>query len=71
MKSAAYVDALELLRVPGYTILRTAIGYKFGGVEAQVTVANLTNKTWYNVPTFIGAQPGEPRNVQLTLRTHF
>ncbi len=71
VKSAAYVDALELLRVPGYTILRTAIGYKFGGVEAQVTVANLTNKTWYNVPTFIGAQPGEPRNVQLTLRTHF
>lgn len=71
MKSATFVDALELLRVPGYTILRGAVGYKIGSVEAQLTVANLTNRTWYNVPTFAGAQPGEPRNVQLTLRTHF
>ncbi len=68
-KSATYVDALELLKVPGYTVLRATIGYDFGPVEAQLTVANLTDRTYYTVPTFSGALPGEPRSVQLTLRT--
>lgn len=67
-KSARYVDALELLRVPGYTVLRAAVGYDFGPLEAQLTIANLTNRTYYMVPTFSGALPGEPRSVQLTLR---
>ncbi|HTI31225.1 MAG TPA: TonB-dependent siderophore receptor [Sphingomonas sp.] len=70
-KSSAFADALELLRVPGYTVLRAAAGYRFGPVQAQVTVANLTDKTYYTVPTFSGALPGEPRSVQLTLRTQF
>lgn len=70
-KSAAYVDALELLWVPGYTVLRAAIGYSRGPIEAQLIVANLTDRTYYTVPTFVGALPGEPRNVQLTLRGKF
>ena len=68
-KSATYVDALELLKVPGYTVLRAAIGYDFGPIEAQLTVANLTDRTYYTVPTFSGALPGESRSVHLTLRT--
>jgi iron complex outermembrane receptor protein len=68
-KSATYVDALELLKVPSYTVLRAAIGYDFGPIEAQLTVANLTGRTYYTVPTFSGALPGEPRSLQLTLRT--
>lgn len=67
-KSSTYVDALELLRVPGYVILRAAVGYKRGPFEVRVTAANLTDRTWYNQPTFAGAQPGESRNVQVSVR---
>lgn len=70
-RSAVFADALELLRVPGYTIVRAALGYHFGPVDAQVTIANLTDAAYYHVPTFSGALPGEPRSVQLSLRTAF
>lgn len=71
LKSSVYTDALERLRVPGYTVLRAAIGYRRGPFEAQLTVANLTDETYYQVPTFAGALPGEPRSAQLTLRASF
>lgn len=70
-KGVSYVDSLELLRVPAYTVYRAALSYRKESWEAQLVVNNLTNKTWYSVPTFIGALPGDPRSVQLTLRTHF
>lgn len=68
-KASVYVDSLELLKVPSYAIGRAAIGYKWRGIEAQLTVSNITNKRYFVVPTFVGAQPGEPRSVQITLRT--
>ena len=70
-KGASYADALELLRVPAYTVLRAALGYRTERFDIQATVANLANVRYYTVPTFIGAQPGEPRSLQLTVRTHF
>ena len=70
-KGAVFVDSLELLRVPDYLIARAAIGYRLGPVQAQVTVENLTNSAYFSVPTFVGALPGEPRSVKLTLRAGF
>jgi iron complex outermembrane recepter protein len=70
-KGASYVDSLELLRVPSYTLVRAALSYRQEAWEAQLVVNNLTNRTWYSVPTFIGALPGEPRSVQLSLRARF
>lgn len=67
-KGAVFVDALELLRVPGYVIGRASVGYEVGRLSMQVTVNNLTNARYYSVPTFIGALPGEPRSAQVTLR---
>ncbi len=70
-KGAVFVDQLELLRVPDYLIARAAIGYRVGPVQAQVTVENLTDADYFSVPTFVGALPGEPRSVKLTLRAGF
>ena len=70
-KGSAFVDQLELLRVPNYLIARAAIGYRVGPVEARVTVENLTDSDWFSVPTFVGALPGEPRSVKLTVRAGF
>lgn len=68
-KGAVFVDSLELLRLPSQAVVRAALGYRVGPVEARVTVDNLLGERWYAVPTFIGALPGEPRSVRVTLRT--
>ena len=70
-KGAAFSDTLELLRVPAYTLLRAAIGYRTKHFDVQLTANNLANVLYYATPTGVGAQPGEPRSVQVTLRTHF
>jgi iron complex outermembrane recepter protein len=70
-KDAVFSDTLELLRVPAYTVLRAALGYRTKLFDVQVTVNNIANVRYYSVPTGVGAQVGDPRTVQLTLRTHF
>ena len=70
-KGAVFADQLELLRVPAYAVLRAALGYKAKLFDVQVTVNNIANVRYYSVPTGVGAQVGDPRTVQLTLRTHF
>ena len=70
-KGAVFSDTLELLRVPAYTVLRAAIGYRTKHFDVQLTANNLTNVLYYATPTGVGAQPGEPRSVQVTVRTHF
>jgi len=70
-KGASNVDALELLEVPDYTLLRVALSYRTERFDAQLTVNNLTDEKYFSVPTFIGALPGDPRNVQVTLRARF
>lgn len=67
-RSGVYVDNLELLRVPGYTIANAAIGWRIGTIEARVNVTNVADERYFTVPTFIGALPGDGRAVQLTLR---
>ena len=70
-KGAVYADALELLKVPSYTIYRAALSWRTRHFDAQLSINNLTDKVYYTVPTFIGALPGEPRSFKLTLRTRF
>ena len=70
-KDAVFADQLELLRVPGYAVLRAALGYRTKHVDVQVTVNNIANIRYYTVPTGVGAQVGDPRSVQVTVRTHF
>lgn len=73
-KSSSYADTLEKLKVPGYTIYNGLVSYKFGKgekTELALNIKNLTNKSYYMVPTFSGALPGEPRQVLVTLRTAF
>ena len=70
-KDAVFADQLELLRVPGYAVMRAALGYRTKHVDVQVTVNNIANVRYYTVPTGVGAQVGDPRSVQLTVRTHF
>jgi iron complex outermembrane recepter protein len=70
-KDAVFADTLELLRVPAYTVLRAALGYRTKLFDVQVTVNNIANVRYYTVPTGVGAQVGDPRSVQLTLHTHF
>lgn len=70
-KDSVYVDTLELLKVPSYVVYRAAVTYRTEHYEAQVTVNNITDKTYYTTPTFIGALPGDPRTVKVTLRTRF
>lgn len=70
-KGTVFADALELLKVPGYAVARAAVSYTGDRFEAQLTVNNLTDADYYTKPTFIGALPGDPRTVQLTLRSRF
>lgn len=70
-KDAVFADTLELLRVPSSTVLRAALGYHTQRFDVQVTVNNIANVRYYNVPTGVGAQVGDPRSVQVTLRTGF
>jgi iron complex outermembrane recepter protein len=70
-KNAVFADQLELLRVPAYAVLRAALGYRTKHVDVQVTVNNVANARYYTVPTGVGAQVGDPRSVQVTLRTRF
>lgn len=69
-KSASYVDAIEKLRVPGYTIFNAGVFYKLAWGDIALNVKNLTDRKYYSVPTFSGALPGDPRQVLLTLRAH-
>jgi iron complex outermembrane recepter protein len=69
-KGAVFTDSLELLRVPAYTLFGAAIGYRTRHFDVQVNVENIGDARYYNVPTFIGAQPGTPRSVSLTVRAH-
>ena len=73
-KGSSYADTLEKLKVPGYTIYNASVSYKFGKgdkTELALNIKNLTNKSYYSVPTFSGALPGETRQALLTLRTAF
>jgi iron complex outermembrane receptor protein len=67
-KGAAFVDAIEKLRVPGYTVFNAAVFYKMRNAEVALNIKNLTNRSYFSVPTFAGALPGDPRQAILSLK---
>lgn len=67
-KDATYVDSLEKLRVPGYTVYNAAVSYRMRRAELALNVKNLANRSYYSVPTFAGALPGDPRQVVVSLK---
>ncbi|GBG12493.1 iron complex outermembrane recepter protein [Novimethylophilus kurashikiensis] len=70
-KGKSYADALNLLEVPSYTVYDAAVYWRQKTYEIAVNFKNLTDKTYYTVPTFIGALPGDPRSVMATVRFDF
>lgn len=53
--------ALNLLQVPSYTVYDAAVYWRQKKWDVTFNFKNLTNKTYYTVPTFIGALLGDPR----------
>ena len=67
-KGESYADSLNLYRVPAYTVFDAAIFYRQPKWEMSLSMKNLTNRTYYVSPTFVGALPGEARNAMLTVK---
>lgn len=67
-KDKSYADALNLLEVPSYTTYDAALYWRQKKWDVTVNFKNLSDKTYYSVPTFAGALPGEPRSVMATVR---
>lgn len=67
-KGESYADSLNLLKVPSYVVYDAAIFLRQKKWDLTVNFKNITNKTYYSVPTFIGALPGDSRSVMATVR---
>ncbi len=67
-KGKSYADALNLLEVAAYTVYDAAVYWRQKKWNVTVNFKNLADKTYYTVPTFVGALPGEPRSVMATVR---
>lgn len=68
VKSGLYVDALNLLRVPGYIVADAVLFYKRQNWQLQANFRNLTNEVYFATPTFSGALPGEPFNFTISAK---
>lgn len=67
-KGESYADSLNLLKVPSYVVYDAAIFLRQKKWDLTVNFKNITDKTYYSVPTFIGALPGDARSVMATVR---
>lgn len=67
-KGESYADSLNLLKVPSYVVYDASIFLRQKKWDLTVNFKNLTDKTYYSVPTFIGALPGDARSVMATVR---
>ncbi|HEY1227500.1 MAG TPA: TonB-dependent siderophore receptor, partial [Ramlibacter sp.] len=67
-KGASYVDSIEKLKVPAYTVLNAAVFYRLRKYEVALNVKNLTDRNYFVVPTFAGALPGDPRQAIVSLK---
>lgn len=67
-KSGVYVDAKNMLRLPGYIVADAVLFYRRSHWQLQVNFRNITNETWYATPTFAGALPGEPFNFTISAK---
>ncbi len=70
-KGDSYADSLNLYRVPAYVVLDAAVYYRQKKWDVTLNLRNLTDKTYYTSPTFVGALPGDPRSAMLTARYRF
>ncbi|HMY11503.1 MAG TPA: TonB-dependent receptor, partial [Turneriella sp.] len=68
VKSGLYVDALNLLRVPGYVVADAVLFYKQQNWQLQANFRNITNEVYFATPTFSGALPGEPFNFTISAK---
>ena len=71
MKGDAFADSLNLYKIPGYMVLDAAVRYRQSNWDIALKINNITDKTCYTTPTFIGALPGAPRGALLTARYRF
>lgn len=67
-KGASYVDAIEKLKVPAYTLVNAAVFYRLRNAEVALNVKNVADRNYYVVPTFAGALPGDPRQAIVSFK---
>lgn len=67
-KGRSFADAVNGIRIPGYTIGNAAIYWRQPKYEIALNVKNVTNEQYFENPTFAGGLPGDPRTVLLTLK---
>ncbi len=71
--SGFYTDTANTIRVRGYAVADASVGYRWGGLDLDLRVRNLTNSFYANwrggsvTQVMIGA----PRSVELTLTGRF
>lgn len=68
VKSGLYVDARNLLRIPGFVVADAVLFYKRQNWQVQVNFRNITNEIYYATPTFAGALPSEPFNFTISAK---
>lgn len=67
-KSGIYVDAKNMLRIPGYIVADAVLFYRRQNWQVQVNFRNITNEIYYATPTFSGALPSEPFHVTISAK---
>ncbi len=68
VKAGTYVDARNLLRIPGYIVADAVLFYKRENWQVQINFRNITNEVYYATPTFAGALPSEPFNFTVSAK---
>ncbi len=67
-KGRTYADAINAIRVPRYAIGNAALFWRQAHYDISLNIKNITNKRYFENPTFAGGLPGDPRTILLTLK---
>ena len=67
-KAGTFADTINAIRVPGYTIGNAALYWRQPKYEIAVNIKNVTDKRYFENPTFAGGLPGDPRTILVTLK---
>jgi iron complex outermembrane recepter protein len=67
-KGRTFADTINAIRIPGYTIGNAALYWRQPKYDITLNVKNVTNKSYFENPTFAGGLPSDPRTVLLTLK---
>jgi iron complex outermembrane recepter protein len=68
VKGATYSDAVNAIRVPRYAIGNAVVAWRSQRLDVSLNVKNVTDKSYFENPTFAGGLPGDPRTVLLTVK---